>query len=626
MDFEDQLVDPALKDIDYLTKNLGTARPCLKSGRGTIRHISAAGRNVTANWDASLDWHKEKTNKRKKKRFSKLRNTIGSFFSCVSKVEDENICTACTQRKQEFPVQKDESAEASLDEKSVLRVYKEFSDRTQALEEPPTRRKFLSETTKNNVLLDFKDLSYHHVDQSPEQRCLDLSEQTFRKLQSADAQKMENVSQARECVNNAKLSRRSVLATRNTAIGKLLQVDSTSELISHSHSKRNHVAGISHFVSEEVQPIFDQFSKLRNSPKIYPSLLGMTRSRHKSLERGGVKLGKDFRYALHRKVNRSWAVRDLEYILMMMHVEEWFSPRFAAEAVRVDTMNECTSLQLQGFQPQELARVGWYFNGRTLLTFCCGMEMPQQPRGQPLDVHRGLSPQCSFACGVQSPTDIERERAEQRQEQLQACGSQADIGYGYQPVDDPYGLHAQEFDAALFDLSFNQNVGVQQETSPDQHWRTDGDGASYSSPILSAQEGRLYMESVVTNTTPADADRRQPVGATSRASEAAARPAELTRDIPPAINSPFLMPGGLAADPQNHGLLSLLRGSIQNPDLINPGMFFDEYQGREGIQRHPRHPQYAFPNLRLLTFEGWPATHQQKPHDLAEAGLFYAGE
>jgi baculoviral IAP repeat-containing protein 7/8 len=38
------------------------------------------------------------------------------------------------------------------------------------------------------------------------------------------------------------------------------------------------------------------------------------------------------------------------------------------------------------------------------------------------------------------------------------------------------------------------------------------------------------------------------------------------------------------------------------------------------------HPEYATPAARLQTFNNWPSSLPQKPHDIIKAGFFYTGE
>ncbi|KAK3593109.1 hypothetical protein CHS0354_018234 [Potamilus streckersoni] len=42
-------------------------------------------------------------------------------------------------------------------------------------------------------------------------------------------------------------------------------------------------------------------------------------------------------------------------------------------------------------------------------------------------------------------------------------------------------------------------------------------------------------------------------------------------------------------------------------------------------EQPPKYPQYAVKNMRINSFQGWPAEHQQKPEEMAECGFYFAG-
>ncbi|KAK7506303.1 hypothetical protein BaRGS_00002415 [Batillaria attramentaria] len=311
----------------------------------------------------------------------------------------------------------------------------------------------------------------------------------------------------------------------------------------------------------------------------------------------------------------------------LMLQEDMCFPRFADQDVRLETFRHCTERQLKGFQAEELARVGWYFNGRALVTFCCGMEMPQTPRGEPLDVHCGLSPRCSFASSVQNSAAIaledEVQRVADRMQSLQVAGSAAELGVSIQASDDPYGsygLASDAFDDGQHDLF----VGYQ-ETRPGDHWESGLDYAlNFSVPV----EDSSYREGLVTNRTPTAAEVWQPYSGVSEEPDGEARPAEFQQNSYTSAGRVFVRAPGSQS---SQGAARLLRALESNePGRRSPPQFNIEEQiemmgGPLGDGDRPRHPQFAFPSVRIWTYEGWPREHPQRPPVLADAGLFYAG-
>lgn len=308
--------------------------------------------------------------------------------------------------------------------------------------------------------------------------------------------------------------------------------------------------------------------------------------------------------------------------------EDMCHPRFADEQRRLETLENCSERQLRGYQAQELARVGWYFNGRALLTFCCGMEMPQAHRGEPLDVHRGLSPHCSFAVHVQSSAAVafagEVQKVAERVQSLEVAGAAADLSVSTQATDDPfgsYGLASDAFEDGQHDLF----VGYQ-ETQPGDHWLSEQ--IDYTLNFSMPVEDTSYREGLVTNRTPSAAEVWQPFSGVSEEPDGAARPAEFQQNSFTSAGRVFVRS---PASQSSQGVVRLVRdlqadtNRPHSPPAVNFEEQFEMMSGPPGDGERPRHPQFAFPSVRIWTYEGWQRDHPQRPPVLADAGLFYAG-
>ena len=321
----------------------------------------------------------------------------------------------------------------------------------------------------------------------------------------------------------------------------------------------------------------------------------------------------------------------------MINEDNFCYPRFASEETRKTSLRNCTEPQLSGYEYQELARVGWYFNRRALVTFCCGMEMPMTPNGHPLDVHVGLSPQCEFAHSLLRPApeaarqEIQTtERQQEDLQSLQASGGASDeihFSIPVQATDNECGSSGVEaaayaFDSYAFDTSSGTMQASYQESAPGNQWVTDGESFTAASP--SQMLDASYYASIVTNRTPADAEQWQPFAGNQEEPSAQQGPA------------------GVVQNP-SHGRL-LMRNSAHNP-LGNARLLRDlesdngrqsppdygpadqiNMDGRHGDAYRARYPQFGFPSVRVWTFEGWLHTHAQTPSMMSDAGFFYAGK
>lgn len=61
------------------------------------------------------------------------------------------------------------------------------------------------------------------------------------------------------------------------------------------------------------------------------------------------------------------------------------------------------------------------------------------------------------------------------------------------------------------------------------------------------------------------------------------------------------------------------------PSLPSPARPAAQTSNRDGIVTSPKYPRWENEQIRLKSFEGWPAQISQKPRDLAKAGLIYMG-
>ena len=62
------------------------------------------------------------------------------------------------------------------------------------------------------------------------------------------------------------------------------------------------------------------------------------------------------------------------------------------------------------------------------------------------------------------------------------------------------------------------------------------------------------------------------------------------------------------------------------PSLPSPARPATQTSNRDGIVTSPKYPKWENEQIRLKSFEGWPAQMSQKPRDLAKAGLIYMGK
>ena len=318
--------------------------------------------------------------------------------------------------------------------------------------------------------------------------------------------------------------------------------------------------------------------------------------------------------------------------LWMMSGSEYCYPRFASEETRSNSLRNCTDPQLSGYEYEELARVGWFFNRRALVTFCCGMEMPVTPNGHPLDVHVGLSPQCEFARSLLTPapaaTSREIQTSERQQEDLQelASGGVTELHFSIpvQVTDDDCGASGVSVESYIFNtFPGNFQTGCQ-ESTPGDHWVSDGENYVTSAPTQMSDAS--YYESLVTSRTPVDAERWQPFSGNQRESSGQERPAGMMQNS--SGNAGRLFMRGSAHNPL--GNARLLRDpesetGRRSPPYLPP---IDQINmdGQHGDNYRARYPQFGFPSVRIWTFEGWPHTHAQTPSMLADAGFFYAGK
>ena len=318
--------------------------------------------------------------------------------------------------------------------------------------------------------------------------------------------------------------------------------------------------------------------------------------------------------------------------LWMMSGSEYCYPRFASEETRSNSLRNCTDTQLSGYEYEELARVGWFFNRRALVTFCCGMEMPVTPNGHPLDVHLGLSPQCEFARSFLTPapaaTSREIQTSERQQEDLQelVSGGMTELHFSIpvQATDDVCGASGVSVESYIFNtFPGNFQTGCQ-ESAPGDHWVSDGENYVMSAPTQMSDAS--YYESLVTSRTPVDAERWQPFSGNQRESSGQERPAGMMQNS--SGNAGRLFMRGNAHNPL--GSARLLRDlesetGRRSPPYLPP---IDQINmdGQHGDNYRARYPQFGFPSVRIWTFEGWPHTHAQTPSMLADAGFFYAGK
>ena len=316
----------------------------------------------------------------------------------------------------------------------------------------------------------------------------------------------------------------------------------------------------------------------------------------------------------------------------MMSGSEYCYPRFASENARSNSLRNCTDPQLSGYEYEELARVGWFFNRRALVTFCCGMEMPVTPNGHPLDVHIGLSPQCEFARSLLTPapaaTSQEIQTSERQQEDLQelASGGVTELHFSIpvQATDDDCGASGVSVESYIFNtFPGNFQTGCQ-ESAPGDHWVSDGENYVTSAPTQTSNAS--YYESLVTSRTPIDAEQWQPFSGNQRDSSGQERPAGMMQNS--SGNAGRLFMRGNAHNPLgNARLLRDLESETgrRSPPYLPP---IDQINmdGQHGDNYRARYPQFGFPSVRIWTFEGWPRTHAQTPSMLADAGFFYAGK
>ncbi|KAK7113741.1 uncharacterized protein [Littorina saxatilis] len=353
------------------------------------------------------------------------------------------------------------------------------------------------------------------------------------------------------------------------------------------------------------------------SRDVYPQRRGRTREKFmnpSSMKRSSLRSLYNFRHFHRYPVPRN---------IRMIDINNFCYPRFAELQARRNTLKDCTDPQLNGYEFEELARVGWYFNRRALVTFCCGMEMPVTPNGHPLDVHIGLSPQCGFAQSLQKPPvgALAREdQAEEQQGSPEASGGVSEIRFSVpvQATEDVivgYGIFSGAYEGA------EGFQGAFQESRPGEHRSIDGD--SYALAGAAEPSGAsAYMENLVTNTTPLASERFQPFS--GNPDQARQRPTGTMQNTFETAGRLFMR--GNVQDPV--GSARLLRdlegdnGRRSPPDLTPADQI--NMDGRLNNYR-ARYPQFGFPTVRNWTFEGWPRTHSQTPSMLADGGFFYAG-
>jgi hypothetical protein len=301
---------------------------------------------------------------------------------------------------------------------------------------------------------------------------------------------------------------------------------------------------------------------------------------------------------------------------MISRSDEYCYPRYADEEQRRKTLSDLTDVQLSNYEWQELARAGWFYNRRTLITFCCGMEMPVTPAGHPVEVHCSLSPQCVFAKSL---------RTESEQQGAQASGG-SEIEFRFstavQCSDDVQGPSVEEYAYLASTGSLVQ--GISQESSPADHWTMENYSAT------NPRAGEDNHDSLVTNTTPLPSEEFRPFVADLPQSQQQ----ELSTGNRNTQNAQTSV-GRLSMRPGSESITSasseLLRGLEHNTttgrrspvqtnyiDQINLNGELEGYRAR--------YPQFAFPTVRAWTYEGWPQDKPQTPIMLADAGFFYAGE
>lgn len=313
--------------------------------------------------------------------------------------------------------------------------------------------------------------------------------------------------------------------------------------------------------------------------------------------------------------------------VQMMKGSEYCYPRFADEEHRNRTLDGLTDVQLCGFARQELARTGWFYNRRVLVTFCCGMEMPITPAGHPLDVHYGLSPQCAFANSLRNAGQtIIQTQPQATQESAEASGGN-EIHFSI-PVqcsdDNGAATHSLSVEEYSFYSSSGFLQGTFQETVPGDRWMMDRD---YTAPASShrSETDQGDTDSLVTNRTPLPFEEFRPFVANSSQPSLQRSGADQTRNTQTTV-------GRLSVRSGNENTLnmsSMLQGLEQHSNRRSPPPVFLADQinmdGMRGDGYRARYPQFAFPTVRIWTYEGWPSDYKQSPSMLADAGFFYAG-
>ena len=577
----------------------GTAKPQLQKDRKTeMPHLNVS----------QQQWNQ----RRGKGRAKKLKQFLGRCLSCCSKnsvaVDANELVQASTcsgnmqtdDSKTMHDHSRDRCLQMLLQQTGRQPVIREKSFPHSSDVQPSVRQSMdVSESERDETLL-----KHHGPSQSPA-ATVKASQASLELPCSKEGYENQTM---------AKSSFRSPIHTHSMNGGAL--VNDVSETGAGVSSQEKNLGSEPHaahrHLSDDVKRAVNRVSEELN-PQVQAYSLGLrqaSRNKVQFIPRKRLMLKHLFSFRNFRR----YIPEDV--VIQMMNDSEFCYPRYSDRDARSNTLRNCTSVQLCGFDRVSLARAGWFFNRRTLITFCCGMEMPATPHGLPDDVHIGLSPQCQFALQSQGfvagMTGSERQTTERPQEVDQASGRRDEIKFSIPVQASDDGSQSSAFaDGYLFS---DYSWGSRQETEPGDQWVTDG--ASDMNARTSHVE---YSENFVTNRTTLGPQQGRPNSGNQQLPAA-------QRALPAASNTQQSSHGRmlLRINTQNPLGLEEPDGGQRSPHSHVPMDPFSFETGRDGNQG--RYPQFGFSTIRMLTFEGWPRGHPQTASMMADAGLFYAGK
>ncbi|KAL3882668.1 hypothetical protein ACJMK2_028985 [Sinanodonta woodiana] len=253
-------------------------------------------------------------------------------------------------------------------------------------------------------------------------------------------------------------------------------------------------------------------------------------------------------------------------------------------------------------QPTRLTQSGFYYSGTGDQTICfaCGLNCQNWKEGDsPFDVHKRLSPDCSFVNGIMNGNIPIRNR-----------------------VTDfvPHTNSATAFDVQNDKVTY-VNSGSENKSSDKKKERC-ALSEMETSNTMGTENSETPTNSVYTCSPSAQVEKKETYNTRNILSERFNREQEqIQNDIQ--VNERLVSSnennGSILSNTMTYELVTSESAHAKDrpPSNINNtlGVCFEK----------PKYPYYSMLTSRLESFRGWPSYVKQKPTDLAVAGFYYVG-